>query len=47
MHELPGLYIYKEYLKDTIAQRGIYMKIPDRSLVGSYQRSGKWVPWLY
>ncbi len=23
MHELPGLYIYKEYLKDTIAQMGL------------------------
>ena len=23
MHELPGLYIYKEYLKDTIAPMGL------------------------
>ena len=42
MHELPGLYIYKEYLKDTIAQRGIYMIIPGKSLAGSYQGHGLW-----
>ncbi len=24
MHELPGLYIHNEYLKDTIAQMGLY-----------------------